>query len=71
MATIRNPINRRTIIDLSPALEEINPQFGRIADSGLFEEEGITARVSMYRVIGFLIVAMFYISLRFWSVLLV
>lgn len=51
MATIRNPINERTIIDLSPALEEINPQFGRIADSGLFEEEGITANVSMYRVI--------------------
>lgn len=50
MATIRNPINERTVIDLSPALEEINPQFGRIADSGLFEEQGITASVSMYRV---------------------
>ena len=50
MATIRNPINERTIIDLSPALEEINPQFGRIAESGLFEEQGITANVAMYRV---------------------
>ena len=51
MATIRNPINQDTFIDLAPALEEIKPQFGRIADSGLFEEQGITANVSMYRII--------------------
>lgn len=51
MTTIRNPINQNTYIDLAPSLEEINPQFGRIADSGLFEEQGITANVSMYRVI--------------------
>lgn len=51
MATIRNPINQNRVIDLSPALEEINPQYGRIAESGLFEEQGITANVSMYRVI--------------------
>lgn len=50
MATIRNPINQKTVIDLTGALEEINPQYGRIADSGLFEEQGITANVSMYRV---------------------
>lgn len=51
MATMRNPINQDRVIDLSPALEEINPQYGQYADSGLFEEQGITANVSMYRVI--------------------
>ncbi len=51
MATIRNPINQNTLIDLAPALEEINPQYGQYADSGLFEEQGITANVSMYRVL--------------------
>lgn len=51
MATIRNPINQNRLIDLAPALEEIKPQYGRIAESGLFEEQGITANMSMYRVL--------------------
>lgn len=50
MATIRNPINQNTIIDLSPALENVNFGYGQYADSGLFTEQGITARTHMYRV---------------------
>lgn len=49
---MRNPINQNTLIDLAPALEEINPQFGQYADSGLFEEQGITTNASMYRVLN-------------------
>ena len=44
MTTQRNPINPNTIIDLGSALEIIQPQYGRIADSGLFNEQGITAK---------------------------
>lgn len=51
MATMRNPVNQNRIIDLNPALEEIKPQFGQYADSGLFEEQGITANTAMYRVL--------------------
>lgn len=50
MATIRNPINQNTIIDLSPALENIPFAYGHIANSGLFTEQGITARSHMYQV---------------------
>jgi hypothetical protein len=50
MATIRNPINQNTIIDLSPVLENIPFQYGQYADSGLFNEKGITATSHMYRV---------------------
>lgn len=50
MATIRNPINPDTIIDLTPALEEINPQYGQYSNSGLFDEQGILASSVTYKV---------------------
>ena len=50
MATIRNPVNQNTIIDLSPALENIPFQYGQYSNSGLFAEQGITATTHMYRV---------------------
>lgn len=51
MTTQRNPINPNTIIDLGSALEIIQPQYGRIADSGLFNEQGITAKAHMYQIV--------------------
>lgn len=50
MATIRNPINPNTTIDLTPALETIPFQYGQYAESGLFEERGITSSTVMYKV---------------------
>jgi hypothetical protein len=50
MATMRNPINRNTTIDLNPTLETIDPSYGQYADSGLFEEQGITSGSIMYKV---------------------
>lgn len=50
MATIRNPINPNTFIDLTSALENIPSEFGQYAESGLFVESGITANAHMYRV---------------------
>lgn len=50
MATIRNPINQNTVIDLTPALEALNFQYGQYAESGLFEERGITSNTVMYKV---------------------
>ena len=38
MATIINPINQNTYIDLGEALEVIKPSYGMIDMSGLFEE---------------------------------
>ena len=51
MATIRNPVNQNTVIDLSPALEVIQPQYGQYAESGLFTEQGIVANTHMYKVV--------------------
>ena len=51
MATIRNPVNQNTVIDLSPALEVIKPKYGQYAESGLFTEQGIVANTHMYKVV--------------------
>lgn len=51
MAQIRNPINPNTTIDLGSVLEVINPQYGRIDQSGLFEEQGITSLAHMYKIV--------------------
>lgn len=51
MALARNPINPNTTIDLGSVLEVINPQYGRIDQSGLFEEQGILATTHMYKVV--------------------
>lgn len=51
MATIRNPINPNGFIDLNPALEQINPQFGQYSNSGLFAEQGVLLPAHMYKVI--------------------
>lgn len=51
MATIRNPVNQNNVIDLSPALEVIQPQYGQYAESGLFTEQGIVANTHMYKVV--------------------
>jgi hypothetical protein len=51
MATQRNPINPNTTIDLGEALEVIQPQYGYIANSGLFNEQGIVALTHMYKIV--------------------
>ncbi|QEP53204.1 putative major capsid protein [Acinetobacter phage BS46] len=51
MAQIRNPINPNTTIDLGSVLEVINPQYGRIDQSGLFEEQGILSQAHMYKIV--------------------
>lgn len=50
MAQIRNPINPNTTIDLGSVLEVINPQYGRIDQSGLFVEQGILAKSHAYKI---------------------
>ena len=49
MSTQRNPINPTKLIDLGGALETIEPQFGRFANSGLFTEDGITTKSHIYK----------------------
>ena len=51
MPTIINPINQNTYIDLGEALEVIEPSYGMIDNSGLFEEQGITALTHAYKVV--------------------
>lgn len=51
MAKIRNPINPNTDIDLGGVLEIVNPQYGRIDQSGLFEEQGILSLTHMYKIV--------------------
>lgn len=51
MTIIQNPINPNTFIDLGPVLEVINPQYGRIDQSGLFEEQGILSTTHMYKIV--------------------
>ena len=50
MPTIRNPINQNTYIDLTSSLENIAFSYGRIADSGLFSEQGIASSATMFKV---------------------
>lgn len=50
MPTIRNPINQNTYIDLTSSLENIEFSYGRIADSGLFSEQGIASQATMFKV---------------------
>lgn len=50
MSTQRNPLNPNTFIDLGLALTELAPQYGRIYDSGLFEEQGILSKTYAYEV---------------------
>lgn len=51
MSTQRNPINTNTIIDLGETLEIIKPRFGFVAESGLFEENGIVSNAHIYKVL--------------------
>lgn len=51
MPTIRNPINPNTLIDLTPALENIPFAYGRYANSGLFDEQGIANSSTTFRVL--------------------
>lgn len=50
MATIRNPINLNTSIDLLPTIQNLEPAYGRFADSGLFKEYGIKTNAVIYTV---------------------
>ena len=50
MATIRNPINLNTSIDLVATINELQPAYGRFADSGLFKEYGIKTNAVIYNV---------------------
>lgn len=50
MATIRNPINKQTYIDLLPTMEKLVPQYGQISDSGLFTEIGAKSNFAMYEI---------------------
>ena len=51
MATTVNPINQNTYIDLGEALVNIQPAYGMIDNSGLFDEQGITALTHAYKII--------------------
>lgn len=51
MSTQRNPLNLNTTIDLGEALEIIQPAYGRIANSGLFSENGIKDKAHMFKII--------------------
>lgn len=50
MATMRNPLNTQTYIDLLPVIENIVPSYGLIADSGLFRETAVKSNVAIYEV---------------------
>lgn len=50
MSTIRNPINKSTYIDLLPTINLLVPQYGLIANSGLFKESGAKANFAMYEI---------------------
>jgi len=47
---ITNPIDRTKLIDIGSTLEVLNPNFGRIDNSGLFDKEGIAVRHHMFEV---------------------
>ena len=47
---MRNPINLNTSIDLLPTIQELQPAYGRFADSGLFKEYGIKTNAVIYSV---------------------
>lgn len=50
MSTIKNPVFNGALIDLGATIEEYNPTYGRIAESGLFEEQGINTTTHMYQI---------------------
>ena len=47
---MRNPINLNTSIDLLPTINNLQPAYGRFADSGLFREYGIKTNAVIYSV---------------------
>lgn len=52
MTNVANPITfGKTGIDLLPVIEKIQPVYGRIAKSGLFEERGSTTNVSIFEIV--------------------
>ena len=51
MAQVRNPINPNTTIDLGLTLEKINPNYGYIDNSGLFEAQGILSLSHAYKIV--------------------
>lgn len=51
MPTVRNPINPNTFIDITSSLENIPFSYGRYADSGLFNEQGIATQSTIFKVV--------------------
>lgn len=47
---IVNPIDRSKLIDMGSTLEVLNPEIGRIDNSGLFDKEGIASRHHLFEV---------------------
>lgn len=50
MATIRNPLDFSTVLDLTDAVNQIDPEFGAINNSGLFRKKGTTEDAVMYEI---------------------
>lgn len=50
MATMRNPTNQNTSIDLLPVIEKLVPAYGLIADSGLFREINNKTNSAVYEI---------------------
>ncbi len=51
MVTKVNPLNQNTFLDLSEAVAELEPTYGYIDSSGIFEEQGITANQHGYKIV--------------------
>lgn len=50
MATVRNPINQNTVIDLLPTIQKLVPAYGAISNSGLFKEQGVKTNFAMFEI---------------------
>ena len=50
MATVRNPINNTTVIDLLPTIQKLTPAYGAVANSGLFKEQGVKTNFAMFEI---------------------
>jgi hypothetical protein len=50
MATIRNPLDFSTTLDLTDAIQQLTPEFGAINNSGLFRKKGTTEDAVLYEI---------------------
>lgn len=50
MATVRNPINQSTVIDLLPTIQKLVPAYGMISTSGLFKEQGVKTNFAAFEI---------------------